>query len=218
MRAHIYIYIYIYTYYLLLRTSETRYYWITFLIRPLFPPRETEKKQKRRKRARGKRIESSVLLLRPLPLSLRERLSRVPGALFLVSLHIRASCVRIIRLHPTLTSFSFSSSRAFSLLASAKREREGVERARPRGVSSTFVFRMELLCRRFHLLYMRASAPLQTSTFSLRLIELPGGLCILNRRLLSFHPLPPPPTRSPPLRLAPFSLPVINRPTLSIPL
>lgn len=28
---------------------------------------------------------------------------------------------------------------------------------------------------------MRASAPLQTSTFSLRLIELPGGLCILNR-------------------------------------
>lgn len=28
----------------------------------------------------------------------------------------------------------------------------------------------------------RAGAPLQTSTFSLRLIKLPGGLCILNRR------------------------------------
>lgn len=57
----------------------------------------------------------------------------------------------------------------------------------PRGISSTFVFRMELLCRRFHLLYMRARALLQTSTFSLRLIELPGELCILNRRHLSIR-------------------------------
>lgn len=37
-----------YTYYLLLRTSETRYYWITFLIRPLFPLRETEKAKARK--------------------------------------------------------------------------------------------------------------------------------------------------------------------------
>lgn len=37
-RAHIYRITY------LLRTSETRYYWITFLIRPLFPARETGRK------------------------------------------------------------------------------------------------------------------------------------------------------------------------------
>lgn len=43
----------------------------------------------------------------------------------------------------------------------------------------------------------RASAPLQTSTFSLRLIKLPGGLCILNRRpachLYASRALPPSP-------------------------
>lgn len=83
------------------RTPETRYYWITFLIRPLFWP--------------------------PAP-------------------------------PPTLSlSFSLQQSAVVSSPNPSLCARRRHRQVRPCGASSTFVFRMELLCRRFHLLYMRAT-------------------------------------------------------------
>lgn len=53
---------------------------------------------------------------------------------------------------------------------------------RPRGASSTFVFRMELLCRRFHLLYMHAT---NECIFAQVNRIMAPGVCILNSRRLS---------------------------------
>lgn len=152
----------VYTYYLLLRTSETRYYWITFLIRPLFPLRETEKAKARKasERVEDRKLPplppsatsfSAAPPPPPLPAPTRGCLCVCPGAFSLLLAHPPPPEQRP-------PPFLFPRAGVFS---SAGRSESRATRPAgpPRGVSSTFVFRMELLCRRFHLLYMRASAP-----------------------------------------------------------